>query len=102
LLGLLPGDLLPLRLLLPGDLCGLGLGLGLHLLLLLDRSLLGQLLLPGLLSLQGLALRFGGTLCLGQPGLLGGSLLGQSVRLCLTCRCLRSRLLLSFLLLVAG
>jgi hypothetical protein len=102
LLGLLPDNLLSLRLLLPGNLFGLGPGLRLLLLLLLDRSLLGQLLLPGLLSLQGFALRFGSALRFGEPGLLGGSLLGQLIRLCLACRCLRGRLLLGFLLLVAG
>jgi hypothetical protein len=97
LLGLLPGNLLPLRLLLPSNLFGLGPGLGLHLLLLLDRSLLGQLLLPGLLSLQGLGLRFGCSLRLGQPGLLGRSLLSQPIRFGLTRGRLCCRLLLSLL-----
>jgi hypothetical protein len=75
LLGLLPGNLLPLGFLLLGDLLGLGPGLRLLLLLLLNRSLLGHLLLPGLLSLQGLALRFGCALRFSQPSLFGCSLL---------------------------
>jgi hypothetical protein len=67
----------------------------LHLLLLLDRSLLSQLLLPGLLGLQSLGLRFCRSLRLGQPGLFGRSLLGQPIRLCLPCRRLCCCLLLS-------
>jgi hypothetical protein len=69
----------------------------LHLLLLLDCSLLSQLLLPGLLSLQSLGLRLSRSLRLGQPGLFGRSLLSQSIRFGLTRGRLCRRLLLSLL-----